>query len=97
MARPSIDFDSSRYFRADGDLGFYNVGTAPMRLLARRIYADRRESWGLNEAMGFANLLIQDRYLEVKSLAIEVLARYRREFTPRLLPAWKRWLKERLS
>ena len=97
MARPSIDFDSSRYFRAAGDLGFYNVGTAPMRLLARRIYADRRGAWGLDEAMGFASLLIQDRYLEVKSLAIEVLARYRREFTPRLLPAWKRWLRENHS
>ena len=35
MARPSIDFDSSRYFRADGDLGFYNVGTDAMRALHR--------------------------------------------------------------
>ena len=25
-------------------------------------------------------------------MAIEVVARYRRDFTPRLLPAWKRWL-----
>jgi hypothetical protein len=40
----------------------------------------------------FASLLMADPYLEVKSLGIEVVVRYRREFTPRLLPMWKRWL-----
>src|SRR5258708_7917079 len=40
MARPAGDFDSSRYFRAAGDLGFHNVGTSAMRALARRIYED---------------------------------------------------------
>jgi 3-methyladenine DNA glycosylase AlkD len=42
--------------------------------------------------MAFADLLIVDRYLEVKSVGIEVVARYRREFEPRLLARWKRWL-----
>jgi 3-methyladenine DNA glycosylase AlkD len=42
--------------------------------------------------MAFAEALIADRYLEVKSLGIELVARYRRKFTPRLLPTWKRWL-----
>jgi 3-methyladenine DNA glycosylase AlkD len=32
-----------------------------------------------------------DRYLEAKGLGIELVARFRRDFTPRLLPAWKRW------
>ena len=31
LARPSGDFDASRYFRGPDDLGFYNVGTAAMR------------------------------------------------------------------
>src|SRR6185295_7158791 len=39
-----------------------------------------------------AEALIVDRHLEAKSVGIEVVARYRRDFTPRLLPAWKRWL-----
>ena len=42
--------------------------------------------------MAFADALIADRHLEAKSVGIEVVARYRRDFTPRLLPAWKRWL-----
>jgi hypothetical protein len=92
MARPSGDFDSSRYFRGPGDLGFYNVGTAAMRQLARSIAAEHQADWSIDEAMAFADDLITDRYLEAKSVAIEVVARYRRDFTPRLLPAWKRWL-----
>ena len=45
---------------------------------------------GLNFAINCA--VVQDRHLEAKSVGIEVVARYRRDFTPRLLPAWKRWL-----
>jgi len=86
------DFDASRYFRGAGDLGFYNVGTSAMRGLAKAIHAEHRDVWTLDDAIAFADGLIEDRYLEVKSIGIEVLARYRRDFTPRLLPIWKRWL-----
>jgi 3-methyladenine DNA glycosylase AlkD len=91
MARPAGDFDSSRYFRASGDLGFYNVGTAAMRGLARSIHAQHKDRWSIDDAMVFADTLIVDRYLEAKGLGIELVARFRRDFTPRLLPAWKRW------
>jgi 3-methyladenine DNA glycosylase AlkD len=92
MARPSHGFDSSRYFRGPGDLGFYNVGTAAMRELVRSIHARHQDAWSIDEAMAFADALIVDRHLEAKSVGIELVARYRRAFTPRLLPAWKRWL-----
>src|SRR4029077_6407531 len=42
-------------------------------------------------------LLMPDRHLEAKSVGIEVVARYRRQFAPRLLPAWKRWLARNYS
>jgi 3-methyladenine DNA glycosylase AlkD len=92
MARPSDGFDSSRYFRGPVDFGFYNVGTAAMRGLARSIYARYKDEWSIDEAMALAEVLIADRHLEAKSVGIEIVARYRRAFTPRLLPAWKRWL-----
>ena len=92
MARPAGGLDPSRYFRAPGNLGFYNVGTAAMRDLARSIHATHKAAWSIEEAMTFADALITNRYLEAKSVGIEVVARYRRDFTPRLLPAWKRWL-----
>jgi 3-methyladenine DNA glycosylase AlkD len=92
LARPTAAFDPSRYFRAAGNLGFYNVGTARMRALAGQIYRAHRDEWSITEAVEFANALIEDRHLEAKSVAIEVLARHRRKFGPRLLRLWKRWL-----
>jgi 3-methyladenine DNA glycosylase AlkD len=97
LSRSAGDFDASRYFRGAGDLGFYNVGTGAMRTLAKAIHAEHRDAWTLDDAIAFADGLIEDRHLEVKSVGIEVLARYRRDFAPRLLPIWKRWLVENHS
>ena len=92
MARPAGDFDASRYFRGAGNLGFYNVDTAAIRGLARSIHAVHAQEWTMRQAIAFADALIVDRVLDVKSVGIEVVARYRRQFTPNLLPVWKRWL-----
>jgi 3-methyladenine DNA glycosylase AlkD len=92
LARPAGDFDASRYFRGEHNLGFYNVGTVPMRALAHSIHTAHLERWDVGDAMAFADALLADRYLEVKSVGIEVVARYRRDFTPALLGRWKRWL-----
>ena len=92
LGRPSGEFDAARYFRGGGELRFHNVGTKTMRALARSIHAQHQHEWSIDEAMAFANLLIQDPYLEVKSLGIEVVVRYRRDFAPGLLPVWKQWL-----
>src|SRR5258706_1173122 len=97
LARPAGDFDASRYFRGDHDLGFYNTGTNPMRALAKQIHLAHRHQWGVSDAMAFADALIVDRYLEVKSIGIEVVARYRRDFAPALLARWKRWLADDYS
>jgi 3-methyladenine DNA glycosylase AlkD len=94
MARPAGDFDSRRYFRGPVDFEFYNVGTASLRDLARTIHGAHKDHWSIHDAMAFADALMPDRHLETKSVGIEVVARYRRDFTPRLLPAWKRWLAE---
>jgi 3-methyladenine DNA glycosylase AlkD len=92
LARPAGDLDASRYFRGEHALGFYNTGTKPMRVLARSIHLAHLGRWDLGDAMDFADALIVDRYLEAKSVGIEVVARYRRDFSPDLLARWKRWL-----
>jgi 3-methyladenine DNA glycosylase AlkD len=94
MARPAGGFDASRYFRDTGGLRFYNVGTDRMRALARSIHAAHAARWSIDDAMAFADMLIADRFIEAKSIGIEVVARYRRALTPALLPMWKRWLAE---
>jgi 3-methyladenine DNA glycosylase AlkD len=92
LARPTGEFDPSRYFRGEHRLRFYNVGTAHVRALARTIHRDVREHWTVDDAMRFTDALMRDPYLETKAVGIAVLARYRRGFTPRLLGTCKRWL-----
>jgi 3-methyladenine DNA glycosylase AlkD len=96
LARPPGDFDARRYFRGELDLGFYNVRAKEVRDLARSIHV-AQAGWRVDDAVEFADLLIRDRFLEVKSLGIEVLARYRRHFEPRHLAIWKRWLADGYS
>jgi len=97
MAQPAGKFDAQRYFRGDHKLRFYNVGTVPMRAFARSIYQANRVSWSVADAMTLADKLIEDDYLETKSVGIEVVARFHRSFTPKLLPRWKRWLADNHS
>jgi 3-methyladenine DNA glycosylase AlkD len=92
MARPHGRFDAERYFRGDHGLKFYNVGTKPMRALSRDIFLAHRDAWSIDDAMALADRLVQDPYLETKSVGIELVARYRLQFTPKLLARWKRWL-----
>jgi len=92
MSRPAHEFDAARYFRSTDGLGFYNVGTERVRAFARTIAAEHRGFWTVEQAYMFADHLIRDRHLEVKGLGIELLTRYRRDFTPPLLQKWKRWL-----
>lgn len=96
LARPSGDFDASRYFRGDHNLKFFNVGTANVRGLARRIVSGH-PAWSVDDAIAFANELIADPVLEVKGVAVEVVARYRTSFRPALLTEWKRWLAKNYS
>jgi len=97
LARSAGTFDARRYFRGPVDLEFYNTGTKPMRLLARDIYQQHRSEWTVTDAVEFADALMRDRHLETKGVAIEVLARFRRQFTPRLLSVCRRWLATGLS
>ena len=97
LARPAGDFDASRYFRGTDRLGFYNIGTDRVRAMAREIARRNQQTWSVDDACAFASALITDRHLEAKGLGIEVLARYRRQFTPALLPVWKTWLAQNHS
>ncbi len=92
LARPVGAFNAERYFRGDHGLRFYNTGTKPMRKLARALVSANRDRWSIDDAMALADRLIADPYLETKSVGIEIVARYRKSFTPKLLQRWKRWL-----
>src|SRR5262249_27457547 len=92
MARPADGFNPKRYFGADEQIEFYNVGTETVRAMAKALYREHRDEWSVADALIFANTLIKDPHLEAKGLGIAFLARYRDACTPRLLAAWKGWL-----
>ncbi len=92
QARPAGAFDPSRYFRTTEPLQFLNVRTPVVRALGRAVAGEHRDDWSVADALAFADLLIRDERFEVKGVAIETLARFRRQFAPRHLPIWKRWL-----
>lgn len=92
LSRPVGAFDARRYFRGDHGLRFYNTGTPRMRALARSIYDEHRHDWTIDDAQRLADELIADPYLETKAVGIEIMARYRRDFAPKHLAVWKRWL-----
>src|SRR2546427_7516484 len=97
LGRPAGSFDAQRYFRGDQQLRFYNVGTKPMRAYALSLYKAHRNHWSIEDAMRLTDDLITDPYLETKSVGIEIVARFRRGFTPELLSRWKRWLSQNHS
>ncbi len=97
LARPPGSFDAQRYFRGDQQLRFYNIGAKPMRAYVRSFYKAHRHHWSVEDAMKLADDLITDPYLETKSVGIEIVARFRRSFRPKLLSRWKRWLSQNHS
>ena len=97
LSRPSGTFDASRYFRGADGLGFRNIGATAVRMLAREIHLTHRADWRVDEALAFAETAMHSRFLEDKAVGVELLARYRRAFSPRLLPVWKRWLADDLA
>jgi 3-methyladenine DNA glycosylase AlkD len=61
------------------------------------VYVANSDRWTVEDAMRVADVLMRDPYLEAKSVGIELVAKYRKAFTPALLPRWKRWLSANLS
>jgi len=92
LRKPAHHFDASGYFRGAPDLGFYNVKTPFVRALARDIHAAHRGEWTIVHAIACADMLIVDRFLEVKGVAVELVARFRPQFATAHLSVWKRWL-----
>jgi 3-methyladenine DNA glycosylase AlkD len=80
------------FFKPLEKVQILGIATPELRRLERGLYQSVRKEWGYAEAVAFCDLLIKDRYIECKSLGLELLARYRRHFDQDLLHSVKRWL-----
>lgn len=91
-ARPLKGFDPDRYFRTTAPTVFLNTGTPFQRGLGKALAREHRGDWSLSDALTLADTLVRDSRFEAKSVGIEVLACFHRQFTPAVLPVVKQWL-----
>lgn len=94
---PERASQSRVYFKADEDVQFYGLKTPEARQIEREFFASVKGVWVYADALGFCDVMIREKHLEAKMIGFELLARFKRDFTPELLKTIKRWLLENHS
>lgn len=92
LGTPARAKGAAAYFKAYETLEFFGVDSATVRGLATRIKKEEGANWMLRDAIAFADAMIAEPQLEAKGVGVCVLGKFRRQFTPALLPRSKRWL-----
>lgn len=89
---PDRATQSRVYFKDYEDVRFYGLAVPETREVEREFFAMVKGVWTLEDALTLCDLLIRERELEAKQIGIEVLARFKRQFTPALFATIKSWL-----
>lgn len=91
LGRPERAKGAAAYFKSYEKLKFFGVDTPTVRRMASRIRREDGRAWTLAEAVAFAEAMLARPELEAKGLGECVLGKFRREFTPSMLPRVKNW------
>lgn len=97
LGRPERARGAAAYFKAYEKLKFFGVDSPTVRRMASRIKKEDARDWTLREAVAFADAMLARPELEAKGLGQCVLGKFRRQFTPSLLPRTKRWFTKRCT
>lgn len=93
---PDRAAQSRIFFKDYEDVRFFGLSTPEARAVEREFFTAIKSSgksiWTLEDALALCDLLIREPQLEAKQIGIEVLARFKRQFTPPLLATIKGWL-----
>jgi 3-methyladenine DNA glycosylase AlkD len=89
---PDRASQSRLYFKDYEDVQFYGLAVPETRDVEREFFISVKGSWTLEDALALCDLLICERQMEAKQIGIEVLARFKRQFTPAMLKPIKGWL-----
>ena len=81
------------FFKPWEKIELYGISTPGVRHIERELYGLIRKIWSYADVVEFSELLMQDRYIEAKSLSLMLLARYHRQFDEALLGRAKKWLR----
>ncbi len=90
--KPARAAQSRKFFKDDEDVQFYGLSVPEARQVEREFFAAVKPYWTVAEAFALCDLLIRDSHLEAKQIGIEVLARFKRKFSPALFDTSKEWL-----
>jgi 3-methyladenine DNA glycosylase AlkD len=91
-ADESVRKQQRSYFKPWERVQIYGVNTPDVRRIEPELYGLVRKSWNYPEAVEFCDTLMHDRFIEMKSLGLTLLARYQREFDSELLDRIAQWL-----
>lgn len=91
---PKTAAQAKNYFKDYDDVHFYGIDTPKMRDYDRALWERLKGRWGLADAVRFCDLMLPDEFHEMKGLAILVLLRFHKEYTPNLFCTIKGWLEK---
>jgi 3-methyladenine DNA glycosylase AlkD len=87
---PEKAVQAQRYFKET--VTCYGLPSDDVRDIAASLFAECRPAWTLGHAVELCEILLPNRYLEAKSVAILVLLRFDKEFGPSLFSLVRKWL-----
>jgi 3-methyladenine DNA glycosylase AlkD len=89
---PERALGAAAYFKSYEKLKFFGVDSPTVRRMAAAILKEGAGEWRLADAVAFADAMIARPELEAKGLGVCLLGKFRRQFTPALLPKTRQWL-----
>jgi 3-methyladenine DNA glycosylase AlkD len=81
---------AQRYFKEA--MEFYGLTTRQIRDLTEEFHGRIKDLWSLDDALALCEILLPKKKFEAKTSAILLLMKFKKEFTPALVPRLKRWL-----
>ncbi len=84
------------YFRKAEPIHLYGVPVPQVRALARKLYADVRDTWTVADAVAFANLAVKKKEIETKMLGFFLLANYAADLPADFSGTIEGWIKKGL-
>jgi 3-methyladenine DNA glycosylase AlkD len=90
QADPEKAVLAQRYFKET--VSCFGLSSEDVREIAGSLYRECRTGWALEQAIGLCEILLPNKYLEAKSVAILIFLRFGKEFGPPVLSLVKKWL-----
>lgn len=90
LGSPRRAAEVQRYFK--GTVASLGVGLPAVRSLVAEVFTRVRARWTVDDALRFADVLVRDPRLDVKSAGIGLAERFAPALEPRHLPRLERWL-----